>query len=355
MVCAAPSGLRADRTPITDVRGRSVVLPDGPRRLAIDDGRYLIALSVLLDDPTVPLAGWPHDVNRLGDETHRRYRERFPRLDEIGRVSSSAASFSMEQTLAVDPTIAIFSLGRGPTDAQLEQLEAAGIVSVFLDFYMNPLENVDRSLQILGEIVGRPERAESFVSLRAQRRDRIRDALTDSGTAAPLVFFEAHAGMSRECCNSPGQGNVGVYIDFVGGHNIGADVLPGPIGRLSLEYILERDPDVYVATGGPHLARTGGLVLGAGYGPEAASASLGRTVARPGIGHLGAVAAGRAHGLSHHLLNSPLDIIAVELLAKWVHPELFAEIDPADTLESINRDFLAVDLDGIHWVSLPRG
>ena len=347
-----PHALHGDQTRVTDVRGRSVALPPGPQRLAIDDGRYLIALSLLLDDPTSAVAGWPHDAHRLGALTHERYVARFPRLSELGRVSSSAASFSIEQTLAVDPTVAVFSLGRGPTDAQVEQLERAGVVTVFLDFFMDPLRNVDRSLEILGEMVERPDRARRFVAMRAERRERIRRALADSESESPLVFLETHAGLSPECCNSPGKGNVGVYIDFVGGHNIGADVLPGPVGRLSLEYVLERDPDVYVATGGPHLARAGGLVLGTGYGAEAAAGALAKIVERPGIGHLGAVAGGRVHGLSHHLLNSPIDIVAVELLARWIHPELFADIDPRETLHLINQDFLAVDLDGTYWVSL---
>ena len=361
---AQPSPLAADqatnpratvtdpRPTVTDVSGRTVTITDGPQRIVIDDARYLIALSLLLEDPAAVVAGWPHDGHRLGAGTYERYRERFPRLDELKRVSSSAGSFSIEQTLAAEPTLAVFSLGRGPTERQVEMLAQAGVPSVFLDFFMDPLENVDRSLTILGDIVGRPDRAADFVALRTSRRARIRDTLASAEIDAPLVFFETHAGMSQECCNSPGQGNAGVYIDFVGGHNIGADVLPGPTGRLSLEYVLERDPDIYVATGGPHLARAGGLVLGDGYAREDASTALARTVDRPGIGRLGAVAAGRAHGMSHHLLNSPLDIVVVELLAQWIHPELFPEIDPAATLESINRDFLAVDVDGTHWVSL---
>ncbi|MCG8468295.1 MAG: ABC transporter substrate-binding protein [Gemmatimonadetes bacterium] len=338
---------------LTDVRGRTVTLPDGAPRIAIDDGRYLLALSLLLEDPTTAIVGWPHDVNRIGDGTYERYVDRFPRLPELGRVSSSATAFSIEQTLAVDPTVAVFSLGRGPTDEQIEQLDRAGVVSVFLDFYMDPLANVDRSLEILGQLVGETARADRFVALRQERRSRIRRALDDDAPERPSVFFEAHAGMSPECCNSPGKGNVGVYIDLVGGHNIGADVLPGPIGRLSLEYVLERDPAVYVATGGPHLVGTGGLVLGTGYGPQAATEALIRAVERPGIEHLDAVGLGRAHGLSHHLLNSPLDIVAIELLARWIHPDRFADVDPAATLDVINRDFLVVELDGTHWVSLP--
>lgn len=336
---------------ITDIRGRRVALPAGEARIAIDDARYLVALSLLLGDPTTPLVGWAHDGHRIGGDLYDRYEARFPRLPTLGRVSSSAEAFSLEQMLAAGPGVAVFSLGRGPTDAQVAQLERAGVVSVFVDFFTDPLANVDRSLEILGAVVGRDARAAEVVAFRAERRAAIEAAVGAAGLARPDVFLEPHAGMSEECCNSPGRGNVGVYIEFAGGRNIGADILPGAVGRLSLEYVLERDPDVYVGTGGPHLAGTAGLVMGDGYGADTARESLERIAARDGIRLLSAVRNGRVHGLSHQLLNSPLDVVALELLARWLHPDALGHLDPAATLRQLNTRFLAVPLDGTFWVS----
>jgi len=343
-----------ERVRLVDIRGREVTLPPGPQRIVIDDGRYLLALSLLLDDPTAVLAGWPRDVNRIGEGVYARYKERFPKLETLPRVASSAGTFSLEQTLAVNPTVAIFSLNRGPTDAQISQLEELGVVAVFLDFFMDPLGNVDRSVELLGTIVGAAPEARRFLEFRSGRRQRIAERVASLGDERPDVFFEAHAGMSPECCNSPGKGNAAVYIEFAGGHNIGSDVLPGPVGKLSLEYILERDPAVYVATGGPHLARSAGLILGSGYSADASSEALARVASRPGFPYLSAVNSGRTHGLSHQLLNSPMDIVALELLALWLHPELFSDLDPAETLAEINRNFLAVPVEGTFWVSLDR-
>lgn len=337
---------------ITDIRGRNVVLPTAAPRVAIDDARYLVALALLLDDPTAPLVGWPHDGHRLGGDLHTRYTNGFPRLDQLPRVSSSAEAFSLEQLLATGASVAVFSLGRGPTDAQVAQLERAGVASVFIDFFLDPLEHVDRSLEILGAVVGAEERAAEVVRFRRERRAVIEQALSDRALVRPDVFLEPHAGMSPECCNSPGQGNVGVYIDFAGGHNIGADILPGAVGRLSLEYVLERDPSVYVGTGGPHLAGTGGLILGDGLGPETARKTLAAVADRPGIRLLTAVREGRVHGLSHQLLNSPLDIVALELLARWLHPDRFGDLDPGATLQALNERFLAVPFEGTFWVSM---
>ena len=38
--------------------------------------------------------------------------------------------------------------------------------------------------------------------------------------------------------------------------------------------------------------------------------------------------------------------------AKWLHPDRFADLDPAQTLAEINRRFLAAPLGGPLWVSL---
>jgi iron complex transport system substrate-binding protein len=158
--------------------------------------------------------------------------------------------------------------------------------------------------------------------------------------------------MTPDCCNSPGKGNIGDYITFVGGHNIGADVLPGAAGRVSVEYIVSQNPEVYIATGGPHLEKTGGLVLGPGYSVDRARAALRKMTERPGISLIPAVKAGRVYGLAHQLLNSPLDILAVEALARWIHPDLFRDVDPDRTLAEMNRRFLVVPLDGVQWIAL---
>lgn len=349
---ASPAAEVSEGATITDIRGRTVVLPTEGARIAIDDARYLVALSLLLDDPTAPLVGWPHDGHRIGGDLYDRYETRFPALRTLGRVSSSAEAFSLEQMLAAGPSVAVFSLARGPSDTQVAQLERAGVVSVFVDFFIDPLANVDRSLEILGTVVGRPERAAELVAFRSERRAAIQTAVSAAGLDRPDVFLEPHAGMSDECCNSPGRGNVGVYIDFAGGHNIGADILPGAVGRLSLEYVLERDPAVYIGTGGPHLAGTAGLVMGDGYDAGTARAALEKIAARDGIRLLSAVRTGRVHGLSHQLLNSPLDVVALELLARWLHPAALNHLDPEETLRQLNTRFLAVPLDGTFWVSL---
>lgn len=340
-------------TELRDLRGRVVTLEGPARKLSIDDGRYLIALSLLHPDPVSVLAAWPRDINRIGAETYALLKRKFPSIESLRQVASSAGSFDLEAVLAAAPDVAVFSLGGGPSDAQVAQLQRAGIQVVFIDFFTHPFENQAQSLRVLGRLTGRDAQAERFIAFRQQRIDVIAQQVARlAPNARPDVFLEAHAGISSDCCNSPGKGNVGDYIEFVGGHNIGADVLKGASGKLNIEYVISRDPKIYIATGGPHLAKTGGLVLGQGYDAATARASLAAMAARQGIAQLTAVKTGNVHGLAHQLINSPIDIVAIEVLAKWIHPELFGSVDPQRTLDEINQQFLAVPYEGVHWIDL---
>jgi iron complex transport system substrate-binding protein len=355
LACLVPRFAAAQAVSVVDLRKRTVAVKAPAQRLLIDDGRYLLALALIHPDPVSVVTAWPRDVNRLGDATYRQLAARFPRLASLPQVASSAAAFSLEQAIAVRPDVAVFTLGLGPSDEQVAQLERAGIAVVFIDFFTHPLTNLEPSLRLLGQITGRTDAAQKFLQFRRARLDRIAEGRKRGG-ASPRVFLEAHAGISPECCNSPGKGNIGDYIQLVGGTNIGAEVLPGAFGRLNVEFVVSRNPEVYILTGGPHLEKAGGFVVGPSYSIDQSRESLRRMAARTGISSLPVVQTPRVHGLSHQLLNSPLDIVTVEILARWIQPALFADVDPAATLAEINKNYLAVPIEGPLWVDLrPTG
>jgi iron complex transport system substrate-binding protein len=69
---------------------------------------------------------------------------------------------------------------------------------------------------------------------------------------------------------------------------------------------------------------------------------------RPGFAAIPAVTTGAVHGLSQQIFNSPLDLLALELIAKWTHPKLFQDIDVEATRRTLNG-FMAVPLTGTYW------
>ncbi len=338
---------------LTDLRDRPLAITPPVTKLSIDDSRFLIALSLIHPDPVSLLAAWAGDVNRLSLDIYAAYLEKSPTLASLPKTPSSAAAFNVEAVLGAQPQVALVSLDSGPTDAQTAQLEQAGVRVAYIDFFQHPFENQPRSLSLLGAMIGREEQAEAYNAFRASRLKTISDRVAGlRDQPQPTVFLEAHAGNGPDCCNSVGAGNIGDYLTFVGARNIGAEVLKQPSGKLNLEFVVERDPDIYIATGGPHLEKTGGFVVGPKYDVETPRASLRRVAGRRGLSALKAVREGRVHGLSHQLINSPIDIVAAEVLAKWIQPELFAVLDPRATLDAINKDFLAVPHRGDSWTDL---
>ncbi|QRE74998.1 hypothetical protein F1D61_16630 [Methylobacterium aquaticum] len=74
----------------------------------------------------------------------------------------------------------------------------------------------------------------------------------------------------------------------------------------------------------------------------------------PGLAQqLSAIRSGRAYGLWQGFSTSPVNVLAVEVLAKWLHPDLTGDLDPEATLAELNARFLAVPMDGTYWIG-PR-
>ncbi|UZF91415.1 ABC transporter substrate-binding protein [Bosea sp. NBC_00550] len=339
----------------TDVLGRTVRLAAPARRIVLAQGRQLNALGLLHPDPVSLLAGWGNDLERQNADALARYRARFPAIDALPIVGDggTANGFSLERAIALGPDLVVLSRSlagtrRGPGDL-VEKLEGAGIPVVVVDFFLEPLRDTVPSLRALGRLIGRDEQADKLIAFYEERMQRVASRV--AGATRPSVFVHAHAG-GYDCCMTAGQGTFNEFVHAAGGRNIAAAMLPGATGQIGLEQLISADPDVYVATGGTHLAKLGGLVLGLGIGEADAEASFAKLLATPSLSTLTAIEKRRAFGFWHLFNDTPLHVVAIEALAKWLHPERFRDIDPAATLAEGAR-FSAIPLDGTLWIAAP--
>lgn len=347
---------------VTDLAGRKVQVPVQIERVMLGEGRLLPALALIeRGDPTRRLVAMMGEFELLDPAGYAQWRARFPALDRVQRIGrSSAGSVSVEQVIAARPQLAIFGLGggHGPSDRDREtiaRLEAVGTAVVFIDFRHDPLRNATRSIRLLGEIFGERERAASFIADYDAALARVTTRLAAAKPPAPSVFLENRVGLSEGCCDTM-VGLVGLLLDAAGGSNIARGLVPGEYGTLNPEFLIARQPDVYIGTGigaeataDKHPLR---IVLGAGASETAARASLQRAVQRRGVAQLAAVKNGRAYAIWHHFYNSPFNVAAVQAMAKWLHPALFADLDPRATLADFYARYQPIPLDGVYWVAL---
>lgn len=347
---------------VTDLAGRTVRVPAKVERILLGEGRLLSALAVFdKDDPTRRLVGMMGEFEKLDPPGYAQWARRFPQIDKVPRVGrTSSGSFSDEQAIALKPQLAILGLagGHGPSERDREtlaRLEAAGIAVVFIDLRHDPLAHTPRSMQLLGEVLGKKAEAEAFVGYWRQQLSLVTDRLAKGRPEAPTVFLENRVGLSEGCCDTM-VGLVGKLLDAAGSRNVAKDLVPGEFGTLNPEFLIARQPRFYIGTGIGALATQQQtptrIVLGADATPEAAQASLARAVQRRGIAQLQAVKEGRAYAMWHHFYNSPFNVVAVQVFAKWLHPELFTDLDPRATLRTMYERFQPIALEGTYWTAL---
>lgn len=335
---------------LSDAAGRQVRLVEPARRIVTNESLLLMSLALVDPDPVARIAGWAAP-QRIDRGMYEAYRQRFPVIDSIPTVGAVLpGKTSVEAILSVKPDLFVVSIYETGWEEAATTLEAAGVPVLFLDGPVNdgkgPAETTAFSVALLAKAIGQEAKGKAFGDFLRTRYKRITDR---TATVTPVsVLVDAHAGAT--CCSTPGKSNrMTEHLRLAGGESIGADV-PGYDGQLSPEYVLGADPTVYIATGGPHLAAQGGLVLGGGISEDAAQKSFSGILGKGMRDALTAVRMGRAHAVSHQLSISVLNILVFECYAKWLHPGLFADVDPAETLAEINKTFLAVPLEGTFWV-----
>lgn len=354
LLCAV-AGAQARQ--VTDLAGRVVTVPDHPRRVLLGEGRFVFAMA-LLDraDPVARVVGWQGELKQQDPYSWQQLVKRFPKAAEVPLIgTTSEASVSPEKIVALRPDVAVFSLsGHGPgrNNPMIASLQQAGIPIVFIDFRQHPVQNTVPSLRILGQALDRQEQAERYIAFYESHMAKVRDLVQPVPQAErPRVFVEMLAGVWPACCHTTGNGSFGDLLQAAGGVNVAAPVLPGAIGDVSMEFLLQSQPRVYIATGSRSEPGRPGLLAGPGAAADVSATSLSALLQRDGIRDLEAVKRGRAFGIWHAFYNSPYNVAAVEAMAKWLYPERAAALDPHATLDTLYRDFLDLDGAGTYWTA----
>lgn len=357
LLCALP-GVQARQ--VTDLAGRVVTVPDHPRRVLLGEGRYVFAMALLdRQDPVGRVVGWQGELKQQDPYSWSQLVRRYPKAADVPLIGkASEASVSPEKIVSLQPDVAVFGLGgHGPGrgNPMIPALQEAGIPIVFVDFRQHPVQNTVPSMRILGQALDRQAQAEAYISFYEEHLARVRSIVEPvPQSQRPRVFVEMLAGVWPACCHTTGNGSFGDLLEAAGGVNVAAPVLPGAIGDVSLEFLLDARPDVYIATGSRSEPGRPGLLAGPGAAPQVSADSLSTLLARDGIRDLDAVRRHRAYGIWHAFYNSPYNVAAIEAMAQWFYPERAAELDPQATLDALYRQFLDVDSAGAYWTA-PAG
>lgn len=350
------------RTTVTDLLGRQVQVQVPVRHVILGEGRQLYLVAALdTDNPIQRIVGWRKDLIQSDPDTYAAYLKAFPKIAEIPTFGGfEDGTFDIEQAISQQPDVIILNIEaqHATEDARyIEKLDALGIPVVYVDFRNYPMENTEATMRLFGQLFGKPQRAEDFIAFRAQQIARVTDVIKAHQPARPKVFIERIGGYTEDCCLSFGNENFGKFVELAGGDNVAKDVIPGTFGQLNPEKVLVANPDQVVVTSANWEAfAPGGSWVGLGPGADLVEAKrkLQAYTLRPAYAGTSAFQHREFHAIWHQFYNSPYQFAAIQQLAKWFHPQLFADLDPDATFRELHERFLPLPYQPGYFVSLDK-
>lgn len=362
LVAAAPPALAA-KVSVTDVLGRKVDVEAPVQRVILGEGRQMYFVAALdKEDPFKRVVGWRDDLSKADPDSYKQYLARYPQIAKLPSFGGAKeGAFDIEQAIALKPDVLFLNVEAkvASDEASLvDKLAAVGIPVVYVDFREKPFENTEPSMRVIGKLFGKEKLAEDFIAFRAAEIARVTDRLAKvANLKRPLVMMERAGGYSDDCCMSFGSENFGKMVEIAGGKNFASDLIPGTFGTVNPEAVVAANPDVVIITGGNWGAYVpGGAWVGLGPGTDAVEArrKLKGLAKRPAFSQSKAVKDGRVHAIWHQFYNSPYQFVAIQEIAKWLHPELFKDLDADATLKTLHERFLPLPYEPGYWVSLER-
>ncbi|KLK94640.1 ABC transporter substrate-binding protein [Microvirga vignae] len=350
----------ADTITVTDITGRQVQVKAPVEKVILGEGRQTYFVAALdTDDPFRRVVGWRDDFEKADLDGYRDYLAKYPQIAKLPKFGGfKEGTFDVEQAVSLKPDVILLNIEAktATDDAKLiEKLAKINIPVVFVDFREKPFENTDPSMRLIGKLFGKEARAEEFIAFRNQQINLVAERLAKANPAKPVVMMERAGGYSDDCCMSFGNENFGKFVEIAGGQNLAARIIPGTFGVVNPEQIIAANPDHVIVTGSNwELYVPGGAWVGVGSGADKAKAreKLKNLMKRPAFTGVKAVRDNQVHAIWHQFYNSPYQFVAIQAMAKWLHPELFKDLEPEQTMKTLYERFLPVPYRTGYWVSL---
>ncbi len=257
----------------------------------------------------------------------------FPELSKLPLIGTMSSP-DYERIVELEPDIVIWTCSFVP---ELETtLEPAGIVVVRLDLY-RPATIIE-DMRKLGYILDKGDEADEFIDWYNGYIDTIKQQTdTLSEDDKPRVYFE----MFWDYMTFTRNYGPDTMITIAGGRNIAADLGdPDKSVTVDKEWVMEQNPEIIIKA-----------IHGVAHGYEVDDPSEMKAVRdailnRPELAETTAITTERVHLFPWgHLVVTPRGVSGTAYMAKWLHPELFEDMDPQAIHQEYLDRFMRIDYD----------
>lgn len=253
----------------------------------------------------------------------------FPELSKMPSVGVASAP-DVEKIIDLNPDLVFTGRLLGVSDG-LEDMPSDSIAVIRWD--MGRLEMMTRNIKMLGYILDEEDSAEQFCDFYDEYvEETIKARIEDIPDEDRERMFIEHPVEYNTFVTGSGGHEVSVAA---GGINIAADfpsLSPKPVVNVNPEWLVEQDPDVIVKA----VTCTPGLCGCEANSSEEMERLRATIMNRSGWSDLTAVKNGRVYLIDFDLVGSTANFVGATYMAKWLYPDLFADLDP----KAIHQEYL---------------
>ena len=272
-------------------------------------------------------------------------KELFPELSQLSTLVMSSdgtgEGVNYEKLLELKPDLYIvsaISTAQKAYDEAVEKLEPE-ITVIALSFQSS--EKIKESIQILGRITGKEKEAWEYINYYEGVLNSITNRLASlSEKDKPRIYYEMMPGWTiNDDCPM-----FNLQIKLSGGINIAGNK-PQQWFETDKEWLAQQDPDIVVSCA--HNANYK-VTCEVGYEYDDISglkAYVEELALRPEISASKAARNGRVYAYYAFLPSTPRYYISVAYMAKWLHPELFKDLDPQALHQEYLTKYLKINYD----------
>jgi iron complex transport system substrate-binding protein len=239
---------------------------------------------------------------------------------------------NLELLLELTPDLVVADPMLSSNNDALKKIESAG-VPVIIEEPSN-VSRVKTMTSNFGLILGKEEKAKEIVDYIESYENLVKERIKNlTPSEKPLVYFEWYKPWYSMAVGSQGH----EILVNAGGINIAAEQ-PLSYPTLSPEYVVEKNPDIIIRMISGDLK---GNITGF-------QTTRNEILSRAGLSATKAVKEGGIYVYDSVVLAGIRYPVGLLYWAKWFHPSLFEDIDPAAIHAQLIQRFFSVTLEGVY-------
>lgn len=265
----------------------------------------------------------------------------FPYMSKLPVIAPEDPSAFLDYEKVVQMNPDLFIVLATFREQVAESLSPAGIPVIQLDFGSN------KDILILGTLLGKEKEAEEYVSWIENETSTIEDQIKNlPEDEVPSVFL--YYGGSYGIAPPPPYGSYGrdnflgnKMIEMAGGRSLTAENR-GEWINVDSEWIIEQNPDVLIREY-YNITKTNDPELGYSASSNLkAKIMMDTIVAMPAFESSNAVREKNVHMIFGNIVSESW-FLGLPYIAKWLHPEIFKDLDPHSIYQEFITRFMRVD------------